>query len=259
MNLPVIPDLPIPPLPIEIPLLMHPAVVHFAIAIPIVILLLELVNIFMKRRAISVTSLLLMLLTMIVFVVVYVTGKTDGSEGYMLLNEAAQADFKEHKLIGLYLVYGTAVLFVLKLLSMLGIGLFRFLFTLVLIGFVGANLLQGKKGGNLVYNHGMNITAVNEAGNTIDYLNDDIADLEEEIEALEADIVTLKEDLTCKDVQESVDTVLSEGDVVEVDLDAEKEEVISKAEEATEEVASQAEEATEELVSAAEGNVTAVE
>jgi len=274
MNLPVIPDLPIPPLPVEVPLLLHPAVAHFAIAIPVIILLLELVNIFAKRRGISITSLLLILLTMIVFVTLYITGKADGSEGYMLLNEAAQTDFKEHKLIGLYLIYATSAIFVLKLLSMLGVGLFRFLFVLALISFVGVNMLQGKKGGNLVYNHGMNITAVNEAGNTIDYLNDDIADLEAEIEELEAEIVTLNENLTCNDVQESVDAVLAEGDVVEVDLDTTKEEVIAEAEvaevvteaveELKEEVAVEAEATieaieVEEVVSAVEGNATAVE
>ena len=44
------------PLPFDIPLLMHPPVDHFIIALPLVVLLLEIVNLFIKKRAIGVTS-----------------------------------------------------------------------------------------------------------------------------------------------------------------------------------------------------------
>ncbi len=47
-----IPELTIPiELPIDIPVLLHPAIVHFVIAIPVVIILLEFINLFFKKRA----------------------------------------------------------------------------------------------------------------------------------------------------------------------------------------------------------------
>jgi len=256
LNLPAIQDLPIPPLPIEIPLLLHPAVAHFAIAIPVVILLLEVINNFLKRRSVSVVSLLLIVLTMIIFVGLFLTGKKDGSEAYALLNEVAQADFKEHKLLGLYLIYATAGIFVLKLLSMLKIGFFRFLFIVGLLGFIGVNMLQGKKGGDLVYTHGINITAVSNAGETIDDLNDEIEELQEEID-------TLKEKLTCSEVQESVDAVLAEGDVVDVNL-SNQEEIVTPTKEETatieETAAVQAVKSIVDKVSdSVESNISAVE
>lgn len=49
MTLPVI-TLPKVELPFDIPVLLHPAVVHFMIALPVVIILLELINLIMKKR-----------------------------------------------------------------------------------------------------------------------------------------------------------------------------------------------------------------
>ncbi|MBN2824026.1 MAG: hypothetical protein JXQ76_01780, partial [Campylobacterales bacterium] len=60
-----LPPLEIPNLNIpteNIPLLAHPAVVHLAIAIPIIVLLIEVFNTFFKKRALSVTSFLMLML-----------------------------------------------------------------------------------------------------------------------------------------------------------------------------------------------------
>jgi uncharacterized membrane protein len=203
MTLPVIPDLPIPPLPIEIPLLMHPVVAHFAIVIPVVVLLLELANLIAKKRAISITSLSFVVLMMVIYVGLFITGKTDGSEGAILLSDEGLADFKAHKLLGLYLIYSTAIIFLFKLVAMLvQKPAAKIFFVVLLIGFVGVNMYQGKEGGELVYKFGMNNAALNEA-------NDKLEEMTYELDDLKAELESAKE-LTCKEVQESIDEILEE-------------------------------------------------
>jgi uncharacterized membrane protein len=95
-------DIPIT-LPFELPVLLHPPIVHFAIVLPVVILLLEFVNLFMKKRAISVVSLSLLTLLVIVLFGAFFTGKVDGSEAWSGMTGDAKALLKEHKLLGTYL------------------------------------------------------------------------------------------------------------------------------------------------------------
>ena len=52
MTLPAI-TLPKVELPFDIPVLLHPAVDHFMIALPVVILVLEPINLMMKKKALS--------------------------------------------------------------------------------------------------------------------------------------------------------------------------------------------------------------
>ncbi len=180
MNLPAF-DIPIPPLGFDIPVLMHPPVVHFAIVLPIVILLLELINLIMKRRGLTITAITFFIFLMLIYAAAYITGKTDGSEAYDMLTRAGQADLKAHKLIGTYLMLGTVVLFFLKLFSMaLRAWWMKLLYMLALIGFVAAVFYQGKEGGELVYKYGANNEQVMELSNQIDDLNDELEELKEE-------------------------------------------------------------------------------
>ena len=79
MQLPAI-SLPKVEFPFDIPVLWHPIVDHFVIALPVVILLLELVNLVIRKKALSGMSLFLLLLTVIAAVSAYFTGLVDGSE-----------------------------------------------------------------------------------------------------------------------------------------------------------------------------------
>ena len=72
MNLPPI-NLPKIPKPFEIPQMMHPCVVYFAIALPIVVLLLEIINLIVKKRAIGVISFLLALLALATTITAFMT------------------------------------------------------------------------------------------------------------------------------------------------------------------------------------------
>jgi len=159
MELPAI-TLPQIALPFDIPVLLHPAVVHFAVAVPVVILLLEFYNLFAKRKSIGGFSFLLLILTIVVFAVAYLTGSVDGKEAYDLLSPEGQEELKEHKLLGVYLLIGTVVVLFFKFLSMTGKGFLKFFYFLSLLGLIVTTFNQGKDGGELVYEYGANIEKV---------------------------------------------------------------------------------------------------
>jgi uncharacterized membrane protein len=152
----------------QVPALFHPPLVHFAIVLPIMIVLLELVNIIVKRGAtpeepkgkgVSTLSFLLILAMVVIFAAAYVSGSQDGKAAWDTLSQAGQAELKEHKLIGTYLVYGSLVMLLFKFISFAG-GKARILFLLVSIAFAAGTLKQGKDGGELVYTHGANVAAL---------------------------------------------------------------------------------------------------
>lgn len=175
MELPAI-TLPKIELPFDIPVLLHPPVDHFAIALPVVILLLELINLVAKKRSISVLSLFFIVLTVVAVVAAYLTGTVDAKETFDALSETGQSDLKAHKLLGTYLVYISGILLVFKLLSMMiGKALVQLFYLFLLILFVTGILYQGNEGGELVYEHGANVEKVKE-------LDDKIFDLEEALE-----------------------------------------------------------------------------
>jgi uncharacterized membrane protein len=179
MELPAI-KLPQIVLPFDIPVLLHPPVDHFIIALPLIILLLEIVNLVIKKRAIGVTSFFLLILTVVAAAAAYFTGSVDGKEAFPLLNEAAQGELKAHKLFGTYLMLASAIVLVFKLLSvMIQKGLMKTLYLLILILFVAGILKQGKEGGDLVYKYGVNVEKVQE-------LDSELDDLKEELEELQA-------------------------------------------------------------------------
>lgn len=175
MELPAI-TLPEVELPFDIPVLWHPPVDHFAIALPVVILLLELINLIARKRAISVLSLFFIVLTVIAVSAAYLTGLVDAKETFDLLSEAGQAELKEHKLLGVYLLIISGLLLIFKLLSMLiKKALMQALYLLLLVLFVAGMLNQGSEGGELVYEYGANVEKVK-------ILDDKVFDLEEALE-----------------------------------------------------------------------------
>ena len=163
MNLPPlsIPDI---PLPFAVPHMVHPLFVHFAIALPVVILLFELVNVLLKRRAVGVSSFLLLLLMVVVYAGAYLTGVTDGKEAAKVLSPEAKEVLNAHKQLGIYLVYGSLVVLLFKLISSVVNKLpARLVFLLILILFILMAFSEGKKGGELVYKYGANVQAVTHA------------------------------------------------------------------------------------------------
>ncbi|NPA60556.1 MAG: hypothetical protein GXO30_08895 [Epsilonproteobacteria bacterium] len=217
-DLPVLPKLDIPPLPFEVPLLMHPVAVHFVIAIPVLVIVLEIFNLVFKRRVLNIISSLLLVTLSAIYLVLYVTGKVDGSEAFALLSDEAKEAFNAHVHLGTYIIYSSILLIVFKVMALLfKKPAIKALYLIVILAFIGVNFIQGKSGGELVYVHGMNVKAVLDATNEVDDLQENLEELNEELTSLQKKISTLKseqtkqkEQLKCKEVQESIDVIMQE-------------------------------------------------
>jgi uncharacterized membrane protein len=181
-------------LPFEVPVLLHPLTVHFLVAIPVVILLLEVMNLLMKKKAVGGVSFFLIVLTVLASAAAYITGLADGKEAFETLGDAAKSALSEHKLLGTYLLLASGVLLLLKLLAMTGNKFLKALYILSLIAFVVVIFKQGKEGGDLVYKHGLNVQQVK-------VLDDRVFDLEEELEEAKASLEKTPE-VETKTVQE---------------------------------------------------------
>jgi len=263
MELPVI-KIPAIELPFNIPVLLHPPIDHFIIALPVIILLLEIVNLIAKKRAIGVTSFFLLILTVVAAVAAYLTGSVDGKEAFPLLSEAAQSELKEHKLLGTYLMLASVVVLVFKLLSsMIQKGLMKALYLLVLILFVVGILKQGKEGGELVYEYGVNVQKVQELDSDLDDVKEELEEAEEAlkkkkeipvvkaVEAAEKKIEAVKEDAV-ESVKEVAATVEKNTDVAKEKAVGVVESVKEKVEEKSAELKEKAEELKNKVESAVE-------
>ncbi len=174
----------------QIPTLAHPPLVHFAIVLPIMIVLLELVNIIVKRsetaeepkgRGVSTLSSLLIVAMVVIFSLAYLAGSVDGKAAWDTLGEAGQSELKEHKLLGTYLVYASVALLVFKLIALVSGSKGRVVFLLLAIAFAGVTLKQGKEGGELVYQYGANVEAFQDCDDEKFDLNDEIDSLKEQV------------------------------------------------------------------------------
>ncbi len=147
-------------LPFHIPTEIHPCVVHLAIALPLVILLLELVNLIVKKRTLGVFSFSLMVLSALILFGAYLTGTVDAKAAADTLSSGAVHDlFEEHKLQGIYLVYSSLILVVIKLLSVLIRKIaMRVTFLIFLLVFIALTLNTAKKGHDLVFDYGVNVS-----------------------------------------------------------------------------------------------------
>ncbi len=175
-------------LPFEVPVLLHPPIDHFAIAIPVLVLLIEIVNLIAKKRAIGFVAFFLLLVGTIAAVAAYYTGTVDGKEAFDALTQEGQAELKEHKLLGTYLMLASGVVLVFKLLSsMIQRGLMKAVYLLVLIVFIAGILKQGKDGGELVYKYGANIERVAD-------LDGELFDAKEELDEANEALKAAKEE-----------------------------------------------------------------
>ncbi len=243
----------------QVPAIVHPPLVHFAIVLPIMIVLLELVNIIVKSgetpeepkgRGVSTLSFLLILAMVVIFVAAFVSGSVDGKAAWDGLGAEGQAELKEHKLIGTYLVYGSIALLVFKLISFAG-AKSRVLFLLLAVAFAAGTLKQGKDGGELVYKYGANVAKVKALDDKVFDLKDKLEDCKgSEAPATPAmgDSVVKEETAALEDPKATTGEPAAKAQVEEtVSKDA------SEAKEATEsfkteDVADEAKEATEEQV-----------
>ena len=246
MELPAL-KLPQIPLPFDIPALLHPPVVHFVIAIPILVLIVEIINLIAKKRAIGVITFFVLILGMIATVAAYLTGTVDGKEAFDALSQAGQAELKEHKLLGTYLVLGSAVVVVFKMISaILQKGLAKAMYLLVLIVFTLGILKQGKDGGELVYVYGAYVERVAN-------LDSELFDVKEELDELKEETKSISEKVEKKaaEIKEATKEVTAAAQekaaAVKESVSDAAETVAKKAAEAVESVKEDASQAIESV------------
>ncbi|MCF6244791.1 MAG: hypothetical protein L3J43_07110 [Sulfurovum sp.] len=221
-----LPELTLPKidLPFDIPVLIHPSIDHFAIVLPVIVLLLEFYNLFAKRKSIGVFSFILLILTVVAFAAAYFTGVVDGKEAYDLLPTEGQEELKFHKLLGTYLLLGSVALLFFKLLAMTGKKLLKVLFFIVLLGFIAVTFQQGKDGGELVYEYGANVERVKA-------LDDKLFDAQDALEESQEESVSKSIDTTATDKAEEKISPSSEETMKNIETksaDVEKSVIIEK-------------------------------
>jgi len=188
--------------PFEIPTILHPPLVHFAIALPVIIVILELFNVFAKLtstpeepkgKTVSLLSFLMIVILFFVVLGAYATGVTDGTNAWDTLSSEAQSDVKVHKLLGAYVVLSAFVLLIFKFLSLIGTKS-KFFFLLLTIAFTILTLQQGKEGGELVFEHGVNIEQVADIKSDLEDAKDELSDAEDAQSSSEDKLKILSEE-----------------------------------------------------------------
>lgn len=159
-------------------MLLHPAAAHFAIALPIISLILGLAYIYKPSELMSKISTRFMVFASIFVVVAFFTGKSDGGEAYILLSDAGQELLKSHKDLALYLMIVLVAATLLKLYGCYKKSIKAEVTAVLLLALVSIGILyQGKVGGELTYSHGANVKNYSDG---MDCLADPSEFLEEE-------------------------------------------------------------------------------
>ena len=182
-------------------MMIHPASVHFAMVLPVVAAAFGVAYMISKKEILSKITARTTLVAALAMIAAWYTGNQAGPQIFDYLSEAGQHELLEHKQLGLYLAIAMGII---ALLQIAGCRLKKFalqtIATLLLIVAMFTTFLQGKDGGEIVYNHGMPFKAymieesLKEAVATAEEEDDCDAQVEAYEDAID-DISTLSEDI----------------------------------------------------------------
>jgi uncharacterized membrane protein len=138
--------------------MLHPAAAHFAVALPIISLVLGLAYLYKPSELMSKVSSRFMVFAAIFIIAAFFTGKHDGGEVYILLSGEGKQLLLQHKQLGLYLAIAMGIAAVIKFYGCQKQVFKAELFAIVLVAIIaGGTLYQGKMGGELTYTHGAHV------------------------------------------------------------------------------------------------------
>lgn len=137
-------------------MMLHPATVHFAIVLPVVASVFGIVYLLTKTEGMSKISTRATVFAAIAMIGVWYTGNQAGPKIFAFLSDAGKHELLEHKELGLYLAIAMAIIALLKIVGC-KTKMFKLeaLAILLLLGTTTTTFLQGKHGGEIVYNYGM--------------------------------------------------------------------------------------------------------
>ena len=163
--------------------MLHPAVAHFAISLPIISLVLGLLYLFKPNEMMSKITSRFFVFAAIFTIIAFFTGKNDAQEVFEFLSNDAKSVLVQHAQLGLYLAIGMGIVAVIKFIgclkSMFKVELLAIILLLVLSG---ATLFQGKMGGQLTYEYGAHVKEAQELSKQVKVMKDELSMCEDEDE-----------------------------------------------------------------------------
>ncbi len=176
--------------------MLHPATAHFAIALPLVASVIGIIYIVKRELLLAHLSTFTIVMTALAIGVAWYSGNQAGPQIFDFLSAGGKEELLEHKTMGLYLAIAMGIIAVVKII---GCKLQKFALEAlaILATFVisGAVLLQGKDGGEIVYEYGQPFKAhmfkdtLKEAAATAE----DAKECDEKVEAYEDAIDTVND------------------------------------------------------------------
>ncbi len=155
----------------------HPAVVHFALVLPLLALVFHVAALISKNGSYRRAANVLFFFGVLAVVMATITGRVAGPDVKPLLNAEGQALFDEHMEIGFSLAIFYIFLLLLKIVSLIVKNRgFKIVMALLLIAGVGGLFVQAQHGGELVYKYAAGVDIPDDG------FDDDEED-EEEIES----------------------------------------------------------------------------
>lgn len=135
--------------------MLHPASAHFGIVLPVVAAVFGLVYLATRTETMSKISARTAVLAAIAMIGVWYTGSQAGPQIYNFLSEAGKEELLEHKELGLYLAIAMSVVALIQFagckLQKFGVQALGIILTVVVMA---VTFIQGKDGGEIVYEHG---------------------------------------------------------------------------------------------------------
>ncbi len=137
-------------------MILHPATVHFAMILPLVASAFGIAYMINKTETMSKISARTALVAALAMIGVWYTGeKVAGPEIYNYLDAAGKAELLEHRNLGRYLAIAMTLVALIQIIGCKmkksSIQIFGILLTIVVMA---VTFLQGKHGGEIVYEHG---------------------------------------------------------------------------------------------------------
>lgn len=169
-------------------MMLHPATAHFAIALPLVASVIGAIYFAKRNDGMAKLSSFAIVVTALAIGVAWYTGNQAGPKIYDFLSAAGKHELLEHKQLGLYLAIAMAIIAVIKVV---GCQMKKFALEAVAIVatfiIAGTVLLQGKHGGEIVYDNGQPFKAymINSTLQEAAATADDEDDCDAKVEAYE--------------------------------------------------------------------------
>ena len=137
-------------------MMLHPATVHFAMVLPLVASVFGVIYLFTRTKEMSKILTGATLIAALAMIGVWYTGSQAGPQIYDYLSTQGQHELIEHKTLGLYLAVAMGVIALLQLVGSITKKFsIEAVAVLLLLAATATTFVQGKKGGELVYNFGM--------------------------------------------------------------------------------------------------------